>query len=534
MLRVLIAEDEDMIRDKIRNNIDWQANGFGEIYEAGDGNEAWRLFLQHRPEIVITDIQMPEMNGIELTKLIKQGFPECRVIIISGHAEFDYAVESIRLNVYDYILKPFQCKNLLIKILKAKKDIEYSQHELEAREEMRRQLIENREMLREKFFRDLLSHCVVNEPLKQISYLGLNDLQARSYHVIALQIDSVLEGASDEDLYITNLMLYQWLERETVGKEPIYLVINYKLEQLVLIGFDHIHALTAKLEQWIERAWMEKGCRLTAGIGGMCASLQAMYGSYQEACTAVTLSKIHGRGIVYTISDLNSEREAYSKQLQMLVDHQLYGHMKYGLFQDIKNDVDEILFEIKNARMDPEACGNVINHMLLLAYKAVNELGFNAFQIIGRAELYRVNVGDFEDFEMLRKHILHIFQQINQHIHMKHNNRNVSLVITIKQYLDEHYNEHITLTSLAKEFKISPSYLSLLFREQTSLNFIDYLTKIRIDKAKELLRTSDLRNYEIAERIGYRDAHYFSAAFKKAVGTNPTEYREYLDHKENV
>ncbi|WP_409162603.1 response regulator [Paenibacillus sp. KR2-11] len=528
MLRVLIAEDEDMIRAKIKNNIDWKANGFGEIYEAQDGKEAWDLYIKYRPEIVITDIQMPEMNGIELTKHIKELSPECRVIIISGHAEFEYAIESIRLNVSDYVLKPFQSRNLLSKVLKAKQEMETSQNELQEREEMRRQLLENKKILREKFLRDLLSHCVVNEPDKQISFLGLYGLQSRPYHVIALQIDTNLDGVPDEDLYITNLMLCQWLERVTEEVDSDYLVINYKLDQLVVAGYENIDVLASMLEEWIERAWSEKGCRLTAGIGSMCTSLQEMYSSYHEACNAAALSKIHGKGIVYTFSDLNKERETYSKQLQMLVEHKLYEHMKYGLFKDIRNDVDEILSEIKKARLNPEASSSVIHHMLLLAYKAVHDLGYSMENMMDQTELYRVNVSEYEDFEALRGHILDHFKQINEHIHRKHHDRNAALVLTLKQYIDEHYHEHITLTSLAKEFKISSSYLSLLFREQTSQNYIDYLTKVRIDKAKEMLRTSDLRNYEIAERIGYRDAHYFSVAFKKAVGINPTDYRTYL------
>ncbi|MBJ6361647.1 response regulator [Paenibacillus sp. GCM10012307] len=529
MIRVLVVEDEDMIREKIKHNIDWHGNGFGEIYEAANGAEAWELFQQHRPEIVITDIQMPEMDGIVLTEKIKQAYPDCKVVIISGHAEFDYAKESIRLKVSDYILKPFRSRNLLAKVLKVKEEIDSSQLDVQEREIMRRQLIENRKLLQEKFFRDLLSHCVVHEPYKQISFLGLEELQSCSYHTVVLQIDFPPGDTQHEDLYIYNLILYQWIERKIQDSEQKFFIINYKLDQLVLIGFAHMHTWSSLLEGWIEQAWMEKGCRLTAGIGSRCDSLLEMHGSYQEACSAVALSTIHGKGIVFTYNDLNSEREQYSKQLQMLVEHKLYRQMKFGLFQDIKSDIKEILEEIKQARLNAEASSNIINHMLLLAYKAISELGFNAFYLAGREDLYRVDVHDFHDFEALYDHICQIFEHFTELIQTKLENRNVSLVMTIKQYIDEHYNKHITLTSLAKEYNISSSYLSILFREQTSQNFMDYLMNVRIQRAKELLRTSDLRIYEIAERIGYRDAYYFSTAFKKAVGINPTEYREYLD-----
>jgi two-component system, response regulator YesN len=529
MIRVLVVEDEDMIREKIKHNIDWSGNGFGEIYEAANGAEAWEVFQKHRPEIVVTDIQMPEMDGIALTEKIKLACPDCKVVIISGHAEFDYAKESIRLKVSDYILKPFLSRNLLAKVLKVKEEIDSSQLDLQERENMRRQLLENRKLLQEKFFRDLLSHCVVHEPYKQISFLGLEELESRSYHAVVLQIDFFLGGTQHEDMYITNLLLYQWIERQMEKHEKNGFMINYKLDQLVLIGFDHLHTWSALLEEWIEQAWMEKGCRLTAGIGSRCGSLLEMHGSYQEACNAVALSNIHGKGIVFTYNDVHSEREQYSKQLQMLIEHKLYQKMKSGLFQDIKSDIKEILEEIKRARLNADASSNIINHMLLLAYKAIHDLGFNAFYTADREDLYRIDIHDFRDFEALHDHICQIFQHFNELIQTKLENRNVSLVMTIKQYIDEHYHQHITLTSLAQEYKISSSYLSLLFREQTSQNFMDYLMNVRLQKAKELLRTSDLRIYEIAERIGYRDAYYFSAAFKKAVGINPTEYREYLD-----
>jgi len=224
--------------------------------------------------------------------------------------------------------------------------------------------------------------------------------------------------------------------------------------------------------------------------------------------------------------DLLQEKEVYSILMQRLVDHPLYAHVKQGMYQDMLRDVEDILAEIHHARMSPQASVNVIHHMLLLAYRAAHESGVSVADALADISFQGVDASRFASFSSLREYIIDWFQQLVVQCQTKTCNRNQTLAMKMKQYIDEHYSEHITLTSLAHHFNISPSYLSLLFREHTSSNFIDYLTSVRIHRAKELLASSDLRVYEIAESIGYRDAHYFSAAFKKIVGISPTEYRE--------
>lgn len=229
------------------------------------------------------------------------------------------------------------------------------------------------------------------------------------------------------------------------------------------------------------------------------------------------------------VPDKPGENEVYGKLMQKLVNHPLYAHVKSGMYRSMMHDVDDILLDIKEANLSPQASVNVAHHMLLLAYKAAHESGIIPGESIEELSFQDMDVSQLSDYHSLREHVLRRFQFFMEQCENSGKRRQHSLIMKMKQYIDLHYKDHITLTSLAHHFNISSSYLSYLFREQTSSKFIEYLSHVRIQKAKELLRTSDLRVYEIADSIGYRDAHYFSAAFKRIVGISPSEYRERME-----
>lgn len=225
------------------------------------------------------------------------------------------------------------------------------------------------------------------------------------------------------------------------------------------------------------------------------------------------------------------EKEAYVKLLHKLIGHPLYEHVKQGMYRDMMREVETILQDIERTGISPQASLNAVHHMLMLAYSAAHEAGIQLSESIAESGLSELDGSQHVPFASLREHILKHFQMLAEYCQSKVNSGHQKIVQKMKQYIDQHYKDRITLNTLAHHFNMSASYLSHLFREHTSSNFIEYLTHVRIQKAKELLRVSDMRVYEIADAIGYRDAHYFSAAFKKIVGVSPSEYRERLEQE---
>ncbi len=232
---------------------------------------------------------------------------------------------------------------------------------------------------------------------------------------------------------------------------------------------------------------------------------------------------------MYSFNDINFGNTVYGKQLHILADTRQYDNLKIGAFSEIKRDIADIITQIKGSKLSLDAVNTIIYNIMLLSCKTINELGYNVFDIMGSDFNLYFDVGGINDLAQLEEWFLNFYFKVNEFINMKRSNRNESLIAKIKEYIDLNYYGNITLTSISKSFVISPGYLSVLFNDYIGRKFIDYLSNLRIQKAKSLLKNSYLLIYEIAEKVGYRDAYYFSTAFKKIVGINPTEYREKLN-----
>lgn len=541
MYNLLVVEDEEMIRNKILLCCDWTANGFNHVYEADNGATALEIVANKDIDIVVTDIQMPKMNGIELIREIRAFDKTIKIVVISGHAEFEYAKESLTLNVKDYILKPFLSKNLLEILLKLKEELIRQQSEQEELESMKRQLKENRLLLQEKLFADLLNNCFIGNLDKNLQYLSLDHMYNHTFFVAVLNIEGfaeILNDSDEEQKYIYNLSFYNWANKFLLAYKNAnnlfeqfaydYYLLNYRLDQLVLISFQSQDIVLQILECMVEQARKEVGLQITIGVGNPYANLKDLHISLHEASAAVTLSSLHGKGIVFTFNGICFDNQEYSKHLTNIVDNKIYNNIKVGAFEEIKKEIVNIVSQIKSSMLGVKAIETIVRNMILLSCKAINEMGYDMHDIFGADGAPDFNMNEINSQVQLEEWLFTFFVKVNDYVISKRSNRNQQLIMQVKDYASQHYAEGINLSYFAKKYNISTGYLSVLFNEQFGQNFIDYLTNLRIQKAKELLKNSDLRVYEIAEKIGYRDAYYFSAAFKKVVGVNPTEYRESL------
>ncbi len=540
MFRLLVVEDEEMIRNKIIYNTNWKEHGFVEVLQASNGIEALDIVRKNNIDIVITDIQMPEMNGIELIREIKSLNRGIKCIIITAYAEFEYAKESVKLNVNDYILKPFKSKDLLDIVKKLSEEIIRERNERVEVENLRRQLRENKKALREKLFNDLLSNSYIGDIESDLNYLELSKLKDRDYFIAVVNINNFMELIREEDeeqKYIVNLSFYNLVTKflSSLGTDLSnedklgYSVINYKIDQLVIVVYEDIDKFIPAFEDLIKIGRQELGFSITTGIGNKYKNLTDVHISYREACSAALLDRVYGREIVYIFNDLNFGNKVYSKQLHILGDTKLYDDLKIGAFPEIKKDIVDIITQIKSSKLELDAINTIIYNIVLLSCKTINELGYDVFEIMGEDFNLHFDVKEINNLVQLEEWLLSFFYKVNEFINQKRSNRNEKLLSKVKDYVDRNYSENITLTSISKDFGISSGYLSVLFNDHIGQNFIDYLTNLRIQSAKNLLKSTDLKIYEIADRVGYRDAYYFSTAFKKIVGINPTDYRDKLN-----
>ena len=527
MTGLLLVEDEAAIQNKLMQNVAWSDYGFEPVLGASNGLEALEVLEQHPIKIMVTDVQMPKMNGIELIKEIKKRDYQMKIIVISGFAEFEFAQESIKLNVSDYLLKPFASRRLLEAVLRIKDELEKEEAEEFEMESLREQLKENKAALIDKLLLELLNGKVELNIEAQLKFLGMDEFQNHDFQVAVMEIpDNQLEEMSEEKKYLLGLQFYQQAQR--LANDSIYrnYIINLHRTQIILIMIKPDQDLTIRLEEILAQLHLALKVSLACGVGRAYHDLADLAISYREACSALRYRYLYGLNQVFSVNDLNPDPQSYHKILNSLQHYPIFDNLKIGADSAVQSDLKNIVREIRQTRLNPELSKMVASNLILLTFTTLNELGYNTGEIFGANDDTLSSLNRVESLDELEQLLTSFFNRINDYIRQKRTSLNYQLVEEIRLYLNENFTEEITLSAMANRYNISPSYLSLLFTERTGKNFIDYLTERRIKKAKELLKHTDLKIYEISNSVGYRDSFYFSNCFKRVVGVSPSEYRE--------
>ncbi len=527
MTGLLLVEDEAAIKSKLMQNVPWSDYGFEPVLGASNGLEALAVLEQHSIKIMVTDIQMPRMNGIELLKEVKKRGYRMKIIVISGFAEFEYAQESIKLNVSDYLLKPFASRRLLEAVLRLKDELEKEEAEESERKDLQDQLKKNRTDIVDKLLLDLLNGNVVTNIEARLDFLGKKDLIEHQFQVAVLEItDNQLQEMTEEEKYLLNLQFYQQAERLAHATSYQHYIINHHRNQVVLIILEPDPDLPIRLEEILTQTHLALKFGVACGLGRQYRDLTDLALSYLEACSALQYRYLYGLNRVFSINDPGPDNQSHHEIFNSLQRNPIFDNLKIGADSVIKDDLRKFIDEMRSAGINSELSKMAAGNLILLAFTTLNELGYNTGEIFETDYDILANLNRVESLEKLEQLLISFFNRINDHIRQKRTSINHQLVEEIRCYLDENFAQGITLSAMANRYKISPGYLSLLFTERTGKNFIDYLTERRIKKAKELLKHSDLKIYEISSAVGYNDSFYFSNCFKKLTGVSPSEYRE--------
>lgn len=532
MAAILLVEDEEAIRNKLTHNTNWKENGFEHVFEAANGLEALSVLEHNVIDIMVTDIQMPKMNGIELVKECRNRNYSLKIIMISGFAEFEYAQESMKYNVSEYLLKPFASKKLLAIAQKLKGELEEERAEKIELHNLRLQLKENIPILQDKFFLDLIyGNLIASNPYADLKFLGLEHLKGKSCQTIVIEIpESRLREVTEEDKYLINLQLFHQIKRLLDEWNNHYFwLINSKINQVTVIIFDPNPEIILHMEDLLSQIHTNLKQPVTIGVGHLYPELKDLAVSYREACLALRYRYLYGVNRVFSIDDVNLENVFYHKHFHSLYQNRIFDDIRVGSFEMIKKDLNKLFDEFRQAGMIPESLQIIASNIILMTCTILNELGHNSQDILSPDISPLTDVRKAESLDELEQQLLEFFEHINAHINKKRATLNEKVVDQIRQYIDEQYATEITLSGIANQYKLSSGYLSLLFTERTGKNFSDYLTERRIKKAKELLKHTDMKIYEISNAVGYNDSFYFSNCFKKLVGINPSEYRENVE-----
>ncbi len=531
MLKVFLAEDEFIIREGIKNNIDWQAHGYEFCGEASDGELAFPLIQKTRPDILITDIKMPFVDGLALSRLVKKELPETEIIILSGYEEFDYAKEAIQIGVARYLLKPINGETLLQEIDSVAEIILGKQKEKEIREKYQKEMEEN--SLRDQM--DLFQHlvtgdCSMEELLSVADKLDLK-IMAPWYSIVLLKIQSMKH---DYEEYSGSIVVVD--ERIAKLAEPEHvLIFDRALEgRAFLFKADSEEELLAYQKEYLgdvkEVLSGYANLRYFGGIGTPVNRLREIPASFEDASHAFAHRYLVAESCILDSSLLMQEGAAEHEDFRIsAVNPEQIDRTKMQEFLRT-GDLDEVVYFVDEffGKLDGGAMKSRIfrQYITMDAYFSIVDflkgLGLQKDEI----EAPDQDSSILQDEKSAMDYIVRIMEKALVLREKKVSSRYEDVVSEVIHYIEDNYaQEELSLNLLASHVNFSPNHLSMIFSQQTGQTLIRYLTDYRMNRAKELLRCSSKKSSVISMEVGYKDPHYFSYLFKKTQGMTPTQYR---------
>lgn len=520
--KVFLVEDEIVTREGIRDNVDWRSAGFEFCGEASDGEMALPLIEASKPDLIITDIKMPFMDGLQLSKIIREHMPWIKIIILSGHDEFDYAKAAIKIGVTEYLLKPISSEDLIETLRKTALSLDQEIKERESLRHLKEQAEGSLVLLREKFLLRLVMGGVSSaEAIEEGQRLGLN-IVSKYYLVLLVKI----ELCDSKNPY--DYQEYQRVEQiilSLAGNNQNILYTKKELEELVLILKGDDLEQVQQEGMFLANLMHQEGqsnaiCNLIVEIGQPQQRIGDIHRSFAEALVKAK-----------NFSEYSRFKKSISstEQVEMLkYEHAaLEDYLKFGNLQDIDTFFNAYLQSISDAALRSELIKNYrLMDIVLTVSQFVSDLGGKVEQI----------APDINNIERLLQHGPNI-EQMNRELKnlvagavnfrdRQRNHERSILIQAAKAFIDLNFSDPgLHMNSVAARFNLSSSHFSTVFSYEVGETFRDYLNNLRIDRAKELLRTTNLKCSEIGYQCGYNDSHYFSTIFKKKTGFSPQQFR---------
>ena len=543
MLKIFLAEDEIVIRETIKKMIPWEDLGFELVGEAADGEMALPQLLRQKPDLLITDIKMPFMDGLTLAKLAKKELPNLKIVILSGYDDFNYAKQAISIGVEDYLLKPITKKALIERLSEIRSRYENEKSQKEYYEKFLREMQAYEKNSSRDFFEALVSGTMdTMEIYKKAEKLGM-DIVAEAYNILLFTMNCEENYSGHRERYSEwEAESLQLLEEFFTGNSSAILfrsnVFSYgvlikgqkeKIEEETSICVEKIQdILNRKKEQ---SQWF-------LAVGQSVDRLSLIHKSYHTASRAFSQRYLYDGNILYydemkAIEVYNNTGENTVNEYLQKVDVNalnpviLQKFLSNGLQEETKNFVKDYFYAIGQEPMESMVFRNyVILNVRFSVISFLKGLGCDT------KELNSENADETlaESGNNLENAMLYAEKMISQAIVLRDQNsgsKNRSILKNAVDFIDNHYmEEDISLNTVANVANVSANHFSALFSQNMGQTFIEYLTTLRMNKAKELLRCTGMRSSEIAGEIGYKDAHYFSYLFKKTQGMTPSDYRK--------
>ena len=533
MYKILLVDDEILVRDAIRENIDWGKLDCELIGDCENGKQAVEFVKTHEVDIVLTDILMPYMDGMELSHFLHDNYPDVLIVIFSGFGEFEYAKKAIQYNVSEYMLKPVTAMELtnVIENMKEKLDSrKKEQRKMESLTQVSQDYHKNANVIRSKAL-DCLVKCTreVQVSLDELERMGIT-FQAASYRVAVFDIDTYsemyqMDMDKQQESALMAFVLFN-VGDEIVVQEKAGVVYQEGNNRVCIIFAgnrtkefsENIHRICHEIQKKVKEVI---GLETSIGIGSWVRSPYELIYSYRLAAKAIDYRYLLGGNLLFDMEEKKTDNSIFLiNDLETLTEA-----IKSGDRRLMEETLGQIETEIKSALVEKSYACIYLQQVIRAIGNTCQSLSEEPEKIIAQREALLKAVTEQRMFSqaaaLVEKYAQEVFDEL-QELNSSSGQRQGMLAM---DYIQKNYMDPgLSLNSICSYLNISTSYFSTIFKEMTGETFIEVLTRVRMEKAKELLENTTMKNYEIAEKVGFSDPHYFGISFKKITGKTPTEY----------
>lgn len=533
-LKLMIVDDEPAIRRGIATCIDWAAHGIEVVAEAGDGLEALEAARRTNPNIVITDVRMPKMDGLEFSRNLLAVCPRCRVLFLSGYAEFEYARQAISVGAFDYLLKPYGAEELLEKVMAVGAAAVHPGTENGAAKATHQATTEAARHLKRRFVDGLLAGRFVGQAdvVAAARASGTSAPRHRCQAVV-MEIDAK-EGSSvgasetgpglgDRTHDVLAIVEELFGSRVQAGcmfsadKSRVFGFVepaSLREGRLIEVCRKVIHIVKENLD-----------ASLSIGISGVAPNATGLSESYRQALEALKRKAARGRGLVHVHADSSTPVERTGIAPLRAAAEKVMSLLRQGDGAGVTAALQAAFKEHEGSGLSFESVRADSELVIASTMQFLEELGFD-WQKAGITRNPIEAVVNLEFIDDLRTFVIDLHGSIARFLDTEKTMKQGSAVRKALQYIRDHFSETITLADMALATSMSPWYFSRQFSKETGETFVNWVNKFRVEKAKEIMQFEpEVRTYEIAERVGFSDYKHFSANFKKYVGLPPREYK---------
>ena len=532
MIKVFLAEDESVVREGLRDSIPWAQYGFTFAGEAADGEMALPLIQKTKPDILITDIKMPFLDGLDLIRLVSREFPHMKVIILSGYDDFNYARQAIRLGVEQYLLKPVTKATMLEALEAVRKKIEEEREQSDYLRKFQQEAQEYEQYSRRNFFERMVSGTLpVTALYEQAEALGI-DLKAPGYNIVLFTLQTAAAGTA----YSDQIARLQDELMQFFFCYPEYLLFRWNLMTYAVLVKGEADALESLTRQCLEN--IQRRCAAVPGAlhwYAACSTpvqrLSALPQCFQLASQALSCRHLLPDRHVLTPADIPTHQAVPQYRTLEGLDAAkadpmvIRSFLQSGLMEEIPDFVAEFVAGLGDAVRSRLFCQYLMLDFRFNAAIFVKDLGLQQEEFLGAADCLD-QLGDSLSAEDVRAYLTRALRRAIELRDRSAQNQYQDVLRRALRFIDQHYDEEsISLNTVAEAVNISANYFSAVFSQEMHMTFVEYLTQKRMDKARRLLRQTTQRSGEIAAAAGYRDPRYFSFVFKKTQGCTPSAYR---------